>query len=104
MIVNVFFNHFRLIWAIYFVVTALHLFANYKAVKSLNINVFNSARFDLTLKHYLSNDTQNHDVQKPDYINKREACFLEGKFLDNIIIIYYFILLILIMYMFIINI
>jgi len=61
------------------VVTLLHLFANYKAVKSLNINVFNSARFDLTLKCYLSNDTLNHDVQKPDYINKREACFLQGK-------------------------
>lgn len=64
-------------------VTSLHLFANYKAVKSLNINVFNSARLDLTLKYYLFNDTQNHSVQKPDYINKREACFLEGKIRVN---------------------
>lgn len=76
---NIFKKFFRLIWIIYLVVTLLHLFANYKAVKSLNINVFNSARFDLTLKCYLSNDTLNHDVQKPDYINKREACFLQGK-------------------------
>ncbi|XP_025195784.1 RUS1 family protein C16orf58 homolog [Melanaphis sacchari] len=72
-------NRILLIWLIYFLVTLLHLFANYKAVKSLNINVFNSARFDLTLKYYLSNDTQNHDVQKPDFINKREACFLEDE-------------------------
>jgi len=78
-LINVYKNFSRLIWAVYIVVTCLHLFANYKAVKSLNINVFNSARFDLTLKYYLSNDIQNHDVQKPDYINKREACFLEGK-------------------------
>lgn len=69
----------RLVWSIYIVVTFLHLFANYKAVKSLNINIFNSARFDLVLKYYLSNDTLNHDVQKPDFINKREACFLRGK-------------------------
>lgn len=69
----------RLVWTIYIVVTFLHLFANYKAVKSLNINIFNSARFDLVLKYYLSNDTLNHDVQKPDFINKREACFLRGK-------------------------
>lgn len=74
-----FLKTFRLIWIIYLVVTLLHLFANYKAVKSLNINVFNTARFDLTLKYYLSNDTLNHNVQKPDYINKREACFLQGK-------------------------
>lgn len=67
-----------MVWTIYIVVTFLHLFANYKAVKSLNINIFNSARFDLTLKYYLSNDTLNHDVQKPDFINKREACFLQG--------------------------
>lgn len=71
------------------------MFANYKAVKSLNINVFNSARFDLTLKYYLFNDTQNHTVQKPDYINKREACFLEGKIHINTTLIlkfktYYF--------------
>lgn len=59
--------------------TALHLFANYKAVKSLNINFFNNARFDLTIKYYLSNDYQNHDVQKPEYINKQEACFFKGK-------------------------
>lgn len=76
-------NHILLIWAIYFTVTCLHLFANYKAVKSLNINVFNSARFDLTLKYYLSNDAQNHDVQKPDYINKREACFLNDEKLSS---------------------
>ncbi|VVC43115.1 Hypothetical protein CINCED_3A012582 [Cinara cedri] len=76
-------NHLFFIWAIYIVVTFLHLFANYKAVKSLNINVFNSARFDLTLKYYLSNDTQNQIVQKPDYINKREACFLEDEKLSS---------------------
>lgn len=70
--------------------TVLHLFANYKAVKSLNINVFNSARFDLTLKYYLSNDSQNHDVQKPEYINKREACFLEGKIYYLIIVVFFY--------------
>ncbi|XP_050420463.1 RUS family member 1 [Adelges cooleyi] len=76
-------NRIIVIWTIYFTVTAVHLFSNYKAVKSLNINVFNAARFDLTLKYYLSNDLQNHDVNKPEFINKREACFLKDERLSS---------------------
>ncbi|XP_050546733.1 RUS family member 1 isoform X2 [Daktulosphaira vitifoliae] len=77
-------NHNLLIWIIYFIVTALHLFANYKAVKSLNINVFNIARFDLALKYYLSNDLQNHNVYSPEFINKREACFFNDVKLSSV--------------------
>lgn len=49
-----------------------HLFANYKAVKSLNIQTLNGTRFLLVVKHFLEYNV----VCSPKVINQNENVFL----------------------------
>ena len=43
----------HLVWLFYLVFTAIHLFANYKGVKSLRIPVFNLSRFGIASQRFL---------------------------------------------------
>ena len=45
----------RLTWLAFILFTSLHLFANYKAVTSVQMETFNRTRFLLLLKQYASN-------------------------------------------------
>jgi hypothetical protein len=45
--------HSRSVWVIFCVVTILHLYANYKAVRSLVLVTFNSERLCLYIRKYL---------------------------------------------------
>ena len=47
----------RLVWALYIVCTAGHLIANYKALKSLQLESLNNARLLYCLKEFLSKGT-----------------------------------------------
>jgi Vitamin B6 photo-protection and homoeostasis len=45
----------RLTWLAFILFTSLHLFANFKAVTSVQMETFNRTRFLLLLKQYASN-------------------------------------------------
>jgi len=53
------------VWILFFALTALHLFANYKAVKSLKFSTLNEARLLDTLKNYV----MNGEVGSPGYFD-----------------------------------
>uniref|UniRef100_A0AC35UDB0 UPF0420 protein C16orf58-like protein n=1 Tax=Rhabditophanes sp. KR3021 TaxID=114890 RepID=A0AC35UDB0_9BILA len=59
-----------LIFVCFLIFTFAHLYANYKAVRALNFNVFNYETFHLAVKHYLNNESL--DVNS---INKKEPLF-----------------------------
>lgn len=62
----------RCLWTLFFFNVFWHLFANYKAVKSLNLQTLNGARFLLVVKHFLEYNV----VCSPKVINQKENVFL----------------------------
>uniref|UniRef100_A0A3Q3NI44 RUS family member 1 n=1 Tax=Mastacembelus armatus TaxID=205130 RepID=A0A3Q3NI44_9TELE len=58
---------------IFFLFTALHLFANYKAVRSVVMETFNEARLSIVLQQYL----RDKRILSPLEGNQREPVFLE---------------------------
>ncbi|KAK7576676.1 hypothetical protein V9T40_012962 [Parthenolecanium corni] len=60
------------LWTLFFFNVFWHLFANYKAVKSLNIHTINGARFLLVVKHFL----EYNIVCSPKVINQEENVIL----------------------------
>ncbi|KAL2100960.1 hypothetical protein ACEWY4_002721 [Coilia grayii] len=63
----------RLTFALFFLFTTLHLFANYKAVRSVVMETLNEARLSIVLHQYLSDER----VLSPREANQREPVFLE---------------------------
>ncbi|XP_026182053.1 RUS family member 1 [Mastacembelus armatus] len=59
--------------SIFFLFTALHLFANYKAVRSVVMETFNEARLSIVLQQYL----RDKRILSPLEGNQREPVFLE---------------------------
>lgn len=53
----------------------LHLFANYKAVRSVVMETFNEARLSIVLQQYLS----DKQILSPLEANRREPVFLGKK-------------------------
>jgi hypothetical protein len=65
---------FSYAWVLFFFLTCIHLFANYKAVRCLNIPILNEQRFNLLLVSFLS--SSQGKIDKPFIINSRETVFL----------------------------
>uniref|UniRef100_A0A023F0A2 Putative conserved plasma membrane protein n=1 Tax=Triatoma infestans TaxID=30076 RepID=A0A023F0A2_TRIIF len=61
-----------MLWYLFLLMTFLHLYANYKAVKSLNFNTFNRERLLLVIQEYLSREI----ILPPIEINRRESVYL----------------------------
>ncbi|GAA6229873.1 RUS1 family protein C16orf58 homolog [Lates japonicus] len=59
--------------SLFFLFTTLHLFANYKAVRSVVMETFNEPRLSIVLQHYLSDKR----ILSPPEANRREPVFLE---------------------------
>ncbi|XP_040011996.1 RUS1 family protein C16orf58 homolog [Xiphias gladius] len=61
--------------SLFFLFTVLHLFANYKAVRSVVMETFNEARLSIVLQQYL----KDKRTLSPLEANQREPVFLEFK-------------------------
>ncbi|XP_070779682.1 RUS family member 1 isoform X1 [Enoplosus armatus] len=61
--------------SLFFLFTVLHLFANYKAVRSVVMETFNEARLSIVLQQYL----RERRILNPPEANQREPVFLEFK-------------------------
>lgn len=59
--------------SLFFLFTILHLFANYKAVRSVVMETFNEARLSIVLQQYL----RDKRILNPLEANQREPVFLE---------------------------
>uniref|UniRef100_A0A3P8RM43 RUS family member 1 n=1 Tax=Amphiprion percula TaxID=161767 RepID=A0A3P8RM43_AMPPE len=59
--------------SLFFLFTVLHLFANYKAVRSVVMETFNEARLSIVLQQYLRDER----ILNPLEANQREPVFLE---------------------------
>ncbi|XP_041813434.1 RUS1 family protein C16orf58 homolog [Chelmon rostratus] len=59
--------------SLFFLFTTLHLFANYKAVRSVVMETFNEARLSIVLQQYL----KDRQILNPLEANQREPVFLE---------------------------
>ncbi|XP_060758165.1 RUS1 family protein C16orf58 homolog isoform X2 [Neoarius graeffei] len=64
-----------LTFILFFLFTALHLFANYKAVRSVVMETLNEARLAIVLRRYLLDG----QILSPAEANRREPVFLEFK-------------------------
>lgn len=63
----------RLVWTLFLAFTALHIFANYSAVRALSMETFNRSRLHITVQDFLhSNCTWVRGVQE---VNLREPVF-----------------------------
>ncbi|XP_076608755.1 RUS family member 1 [Chaetodon auriga] len=59
--------------SLFFLFTVLHLFANYKAVRSVIMETFNEARLSIVLQQYL----KDGQILSPPQANQREPVFIE---------------------------
>ena len=57
------------IWSAFLLLTALHIWANYKALTCLTIFTLNRSRFHIMAAHYMTTRT---------VLTPREACSIEG--------------------------
>ncbi|XP_034046722.1 RUS1 family protein C16orf58 homolog [Thalassophryne amazonica] len=73
MLVPLIVNNPVLIFTLFFLFTILHLFANYKAVRSVVMETFNEVRLSIVLQQYL----MDRRVLSPIEANQREPVFLE---------------------------
>ncbi|XP_034252608.1 RUS1 family protein C16orf58 homolog [Thrips palmi] len=62
----------RFLWLLFFIFTSIHIYANYKAVKSLTISTLNIARLNIVISNYIQTGT----VLNPDIVNQKEAVVL----------------------------
>ncbi|XP_014281014.1 RUS family member 1 [Halyomorpha halys] len=60
------------IWTLFFGATILHLFSNFKAVKALNINKFNTERLNYVIQDYILTER----ICTPAETNRRESVIL----------------------------
>jgi hypothetical protein len=78
LIVNIFLLHTIkrdriLVWFLYFLLTTLHLYANYRAIRTLQLRTFNWNRFVLLCEDYF----QHKQIQTIEYINRHEPILNE---------------------------
>ena len=62
----------NMVWLLFFAMTILHLFANYKAVSSLVFNTLNKDRLLVILDGYFKTKC----IKSPEEVNKTESPFL----------------------------
>ena len=65
----------RLIWLLFIVFTALHLFANYRAVSVVCMETLNQARLHIAVHHYLSHGA----IPSVAVVNSQEPIVLHTK-------------------------
>lgn len=53
---------------------AVHLYANYSAVKALCLDTLNEDRLSLIIKNYMMNE----QISEPQTVNREESVFLLG--------------------------
>lgn len=70
----------RLTLSLFFLFTVLHLFANYKAVRSVVMETLNEARLSIVLQQYL----KDGQILSPQEANGREPVFMGGNFVSNV--------------------
>ncbi|KAK2581179.1 hypothetical protein KPH14_007983 [Odynerus spinipes] len=70
----------RYLLEMYLFLVAVHLYANYSAVKSLRLTTLNEDRLALLVKDYFIHGT----VSDPAEVNKKESVFLLGKPTENV--------------------
>ena len=78
LIVNIFLLHTikrdrTIVWLLYLILTILHLYANYRAIRTLQLRTFNWNRFVLLCENYF----RHGNIQTIEYINKREPILRE---------------------------
>lgn len=66
-------NNFRLVWTLFFAFTFLHVFANYRALRALNLESFNRSRLLIALKEFLI----HHKIPTVREVNQQE-CLIVG--------------------------
>lgn len=59
-------------WSFFIILTILHIYANYKAVKCLRLKTLNSGRMTLLLRSYLTHES----VLPPGFVNDNESVCL----------------------------
>lgn len=60
------------VWNVFFILTVMHLYANYRAVRALKINKFNTERLNYVIKEYLLNG----NIALPEDANRNESVLL----------------------------
>lgn len=65
---------YRYLIELYLFLVAVHLYANYSAVKVLCLDTFNEDRLALIIKNYMINER----IPEPKRVNKEESVFLLG--------------------------
>lgn len=65
---------YRYLIELYLFLVAVHLYANYSAVKALCLDTLNEDRLALIIKHYMMNE----QIPEPKKVNKEESVFLLG--------------------------
>lgn len=78
LVVNIFLLHTikrdrLIVWCLYFILTALHLYANYRAIRTLHLRTFNWNRFVLLCEYYF----RHGNIQTIEYINRNEPILTE---------------------------
>lgn len=68
-------GHHLLIWTLFCLFTALHLYANYSAVTSVVMETFNQARLHILVNEYFRTET----VLSPREVNRREPVLAKPK-------------------------
>ncbi|XP_035212181.1 RUS family member 1-like isoform X2 [Stegodyphus dumicola] len=64
---------FLLTWILYISMTIVHLTANYFAVKSVVMEIFNISRFKIYTRHYLSEGSASQDFLSVAEVNQKES-------------------------------
>lgn len=75
--------HCRYLIELYLFLVAVHLYANYSAVKALCLNTLNEDRLALILKGYMLNER----VPEPPKVNREESVFLLGNPSEMLLIV-----------------
>ena len=65
---------FRIVWLLYCIFTIIHVFANYRAVRAVNMATLNQPRYHYVVQKYLLSDTTTTmDIKQA---NRREPVVL----------------------------
>ncbi|XP_071446420.1 RUS family member 1 [Hetaerina americana] len=68
-------------WKLFVLLTMMHLYANYKAVKSIKFRTLNNPRFLILLETYISRGS----ILSPELVNERESAFLGHGISDKLL-------------------
>lgn len=76
-------KNMMLTWIVYVAMTSIHLIANYLAIKSVVMEIFNESRFEIYTSHYLNEGLKRRKFLTVSEVNERESLF-SANFLENV--------------------